>query len=192
MSAILNKEAEFFDVHFTESIKSITAANCELIIAYDGVLNTETISKLETEIEQKIIDLAVPKAALKKIFFICVESLQNMLIHGHKDLNGSQHNYFLVYKKAHQILIMTANLISNPAIPKVDGDLKTINSFEDPAELKSYYINHLEKNELSEKGGAGLGFITIAMKSGNKLNFAFDRISELHSLFKLEAAVNVE
>lgn len=191
MSAILNKESEFFDIHFTESIKAINA-DSTLIIAYDGVLNTETISKLETEIEQKIIDLAVPKAALKKIFFICVESLQNMLIHGHRDLSGNRHNYFLVYKKGNQILIRTANLISNTAIEKVEGDLKTINSFEDPADLKSYYINHLEKNELSEKGGAGLGFITIAMKSGNKLNFSFDKISDLHSLFKLEATVNVD
>ena len=191
MSAILNKESEFFDVHFTDSIKIINA-NSSLIIAYDGVLNTETISKLENEIEQKIIELAVPKAALKKIFFICVESLQNMLIHGHRDLSDNQHNYFLVYKTANQIFIRTANLISNIAIDKVDGDLKTINSFVDPADLKSYYINHLEKNELSEKGGAGLGFITIAMKSGNKLNFSFDKVSDLHSLFKLEATVNVD
>lgn len=191
MGAIVNKESEFFDVHFTDSIKTINES-CELIIAYDGVLNTETISKLEMEIEQKIIEQNVPKAALKKIFFICVESLQNMLIHGHRDQNNNQHNYFLVYKKANQILILTANLISNNAIPKVDGDLKTINSFDDPADLKAYYINHLEKNELSEKGGAGLGFITIAMKSGNKLNYSFHQISELHSLFKLEAAVNVD
>lgn len=191
MSAIVNKEAEFFDLHFTESVKEINASG-SLIIAYDGVLNTETISKLETEIESKIIELNVPKAALKKIFFICVESLQNMLIHGHRDLSGSQHNYFLVYKKGTQIIIATANLISNNAIEKVNGDLNTINSFADPADLKAYYINHLEKNELSEKGGAGLGFITIAMKSGNKLNYKFDKISDLHSLFKIEAAVNIE
>jgi hypothetical protein len=191
LSAIVNKESEFFDIHFTDSIKDFNESS-ELIIAYDGVLNTETISKLETEIEQKIIELNVPKASLKKIFFICVESLQNMLIHGHYDQNNNQHNYFLVYKKANQILIQTANLISNAAIPKVDSDLIKINAFNDPADLKAYYINHLEKNELSEKGGAGLGFITIAMKSGNKLNYSFHQISELHSLFKLEAAVNID
>ncbi len=191
MSAIVNKEAEFFDLHFTESINSIKAEG-SLIVAYDGVLNTETISKLETEIEEKIIELGVPKAALKKIFFICVESLQNMLIHGHRDSNGSQHNYFLVYKKGAQIIIATANLIGNDSIEKVNSDLNTINSFNDPAELKAYYINHLEKNELSEKGGAGLGFITIAMKSGNKLSYRFDKISEQNSLFKIEAFVNIE
>jgi len=191
LSTIINKEAEFFDLHFTESIKEIQSSG-SLIVAYDGVLNTETISKLETEIEQKIIELSIPKAALKKIFFICVESLQNMLIHGHRDNNGAQHNYFLVCKQQTQIIIATANLISNSSIEKVNADLNTINCFEDPAELKSYYINHLEKNELSEKGGAGLGFITIAMKSGNKLKYRFDKISETHSLFKIEAFVNVE
>lgn len=163
-----------------------------MLIAYDGVLNTETISRLEAEVESKMMELSVPKAALKKIFFICVESLQNMLIHGHKDQQGAQHNYFLVYKKGSQVVISTANLIHNNAIVKVEDDLKIINSFQDPADLKAYYINHLDKNELSEKGGAGLGFITIAMKSGNKLDFQFEKITEEHSLFKLDAAVNVD
>jgi hypothetical protein len=191
LSPAINKEAEFFDLHFTESVKTINASH-EMLIAYDGVLNTETISRLEGEVESKMMEMGVPKAALKKIFFICVESLQNMLIHGHRDLQGAQHNYFLVYKKANQVIISTANLISNHAIVKVEADLKTINSFGDPADLKAYYINHLDKNELSEKGGAGLGFITIAMKSGNKLDYTFEKITEEHSLFKLDAAVNVD
>ncbi len=191
MSTATNKEAEFFDLHFTASVKAVNVSH-EILIAYDGVLNTETISRLESEVENKMMEINVPKAALKKIFFICVESLQNMLIHGHKDLQGAQHNYFLVYKKSNQIMISTANLISNNAISEVVKDLKTINSFEDPADLKAYYINHLDKNELSEKGGAGLGFITIAMKSGNKLDFKFEKITEEHSLFKLDATVNVD
>ncbi|MGE0569108.1 MAG: SiaB family protein kinase [Bacteroidia bacterium] len=191
MSATLNKEAAFFETHFNSSVDAINV-DAELIVAYDGVLNTETISRLEGEIEQKIIELNVPKAALKKIFFICVESLQNMLIHGHKDTLGAQHNYFLVYKRKGQIKIETANLINNSAIDKLKKDLTTINSFEDPAELKAYYINHLENNELSEKGGAGLGFITIGMKSGNKLDYSFDQIGDQFSLFRITASVNVE
>jgi hypothetical protein len=156
------------------------------------VLNTETISKLESEIEGKIMDKGLPKGVVKKVFFICVESLQNMLIHGHKDDSGAQHNFFLLHSDPKAVKVTVANLVSNPAIQKLTKDIEKINSFENPADLKNYYLEHLENNELSDKGGAGLGFITIAMKSGNKLKSKFEPINETRSLFLLEITISIE
>jgi hypothetical protein len=191
VSVTLNKEDEFFDIHFSKQIESVNQ-NGELLLAYDGVLNTETISKLESEIEGKILEKALPKAVVKKVFFICVESLQNMLIHGHKDDMGAQHNFFILNVTGNKVKIVTANLVSNGAIDKLQSDIIKINSFNDPAELKTFYLEHLENNELSDKGGAGLGFITIAMKSGNKLNTAFEKINDKRSLFLMEVTINAE
>ena len=44
---------------------------------------------------------------------------------------------------------------------------------------------------MSEKGGAGLGFITIGMKSGNKLKVDFKKINDQFSLFTLTSSVNL-
>lgn len=186
-----NKEAKFFDSHFEKQLAVSNSAG-KLILAYDGVLNTETISKLEGSIEGKILENNLHKTVVKKVFFICVESLQNMLIHGHKDDNGAQHNFFILYITDKAVKITTANLVSNSAIVKLQNDIDKINSFSDPASLKAYYLEHLENNELSEKGGAGLGFITIAMKSGNKLSVDFCEINEKRSLFLLEITINIE
>jgi hypothetical protein len=191
VSLTLNKESEFFDLHFTKQVKNITQSG-NLILAYDGVLNNETISKLETEIEANILDKNFPKQVVKKVFFICVESLQNQLIHGHKDDKGSQHNFFLLAHSDRSVNIISANLISNPAVEKIKAQIEKINSFDDPAALKSYYLEHLENNELSDKGGAGLGFITIAMKSGNKITPLFETINDKYSLFLLEIKINLE
>ena len=70
--------------------------------------------------------------------------------------------------------------------------IEKINSFDDPAALKAFYLEHLENNELSDKGGAGLGFITIAMKSGNKITPLFEVINDKYSLFLLEIKINLE
>lgn len=191
MSLTINKESEFFDLHFTKQVKKITQSG-NLILAYDGVLNNETISKLETEIETNILDKNFPKQVVKKVFFICVESLQNQLIHGHKDDKGSQHNFFLLAYSDKSVNISSANLISNSSVEKIKGQIEKINSFEDPAALKAYYLEHLENNELSDKGGAGLGFITIAMKSGNKITPQFETINDKYSLFLLEIKINLE
>ncbi len=145
MSLTINKEDEFFDIHFSKQIESVNQGG-ELMLAYDGVLNTETISKLESEVESKILEKGFPKTVVKKVFFICVESLQNMLIHGHKDDVGAQHNFFILNSTSKSVKVITANLVSNTAIEKLSADISTINSFNDPAELKTFYLEHLENN----------------------------------------------
>lgn len=191
MSITLDKEEPFFDLHFDKNIESANAAG-NLILAYDGVLNNETISKLEGTIEEKIIENNLPKMVIKKVFFICVEALQNMLIHGHRDDNNAQHNFFILYITNKLVKIKSANLISNTAIAKLSADIDKINSFNESADLKAFYLEHLENNELSDKGGAGLGFITIAMKSGNKLGVQYNKINEKYSLFLLEVTINID
>ncbi len=191
MSITLNKEEQFFDLHFEKNIENVNISST-LILAYDGVLNTDTISKLEGSIEEKIAEKNLPKMVIKKVFFICVEALQNMFIHGHRDDAAAQHNFFIIYITSKAVKIITANLITNTSIVKLSGDIDKINSFNEPADLKAFYLEHLENNELSEKGGAGLGFITIGMKSGNKLNVEFNKINEKRSLFLLEVTINLE
>lgn len=191
LSETKHTEETFFKNHFLKTLDSLKG-NFDVLLAYDGVLNVDTISRLESEVEEKVTALSIPKGPLKKIFFISVEALQNMLIHGGKDAAGNKHNYFIISKNQSKVEIITANLVSNNIVDKLTSDVERLNSFADPAALKTYYMEHLEKNELSDKGGAGLGFITIAMKSGNKLGYSFDKINDEVSLFCLKSTVNLE
>jgi hypothetical protein len=184
-------DQQFFQTTFDGLVSSHTGDRA-VLVKYFGDLNQENISKLEGEVESKIIENSVAKGPLKKIFFISVETLQNMLIHGHKNTIGEQKNFFILSKNHTKIQIISANLINNAAVDGLTRQIETINSFEDPAALKQFYMEHLENNQLSEKGGAGLGFITIAMKSGNKLGVSFDKIDDNYSLFLLTSTVNLE
>ncbi len=190
MSEKTNIDEDFFDKQFSKWVEKVKGKG-KIILAYDGVLNSETISKLEVEIEANILDKNLPKGVVKKVFFICIESLQNMYIHGHKDDQGAKHNFFVLYITNKAVKIIGANLISNSAIVKLETHIEKINSFSDPASLKTYYLEHLENNELSEKGGAGLGFITIGMKSGNKLDVQFEKINESRSMFLIEVSIDI-
>jgi hypothetical protein len=191
----LNQDGNIEKQFFEDSYKHVLdQANTDksVLVHYLGELNQDQITRLESDVENSVMNIAVPKSPMKKIFFISVETLQNMLIHGHKDHGGHQHNYFVVAKNGTKVEITSANLISNAAVPILTAQIGRINDFDDEKALKQYYMEHLANNEISEKGGAGLGFITIAMKSGNKLKTEFNKINDDYSLFQLTSSVNVE
>jgi len=186
----LHSEKEFVRNHYEQMILAHQKEET-ILVSHFGELSQNVISNLEGNVEEKITSLEISKGPIKKIFFISVETLQNMLIHGQKTNEGEQHNFFILAKNTVNIQIISANLVSNTSIPSLEKQVNVINSFEDEKSLKAYYLEHLENNTLSEKGGAGLGFITIAMKSGNKLSVDFQKINEQFSLFTLTSVVNL-
>lgn len=191
MASTTNIDLEYFETRYNGLLKELSPDHT-ILVKHFGDLAQESISSLEGQVESSIIESAIAKGPLRKIFFISVETLQNMLIHGHKNLDGQQRSFFILTKDNTKVDMISANLISNKAVPILEKQIETINDFEDPAALKQYYMEHLENNQLSEKGGAGLGFITIAMKSGNKLKVSFEKIDENYSLFLLNSAVNID
>lgn len=191
MSEHTHNEKEFVAEQFHQLL-GLFNKDQTVLLSHEGELSKEEISKLESDVESLVSGLNISKGPLKKIFFISVETLQNMLIHGHKTQAGNQANFFILSRSGPDMHITSANLISNSAIPHLEKQIEVINSFDDEKALKAYYLEHLENNQLSDKGGAGLGFITIGMKSGNKLKIDFKKINDDYSMFLLTSTVNLE
>ena len=190
MSDNSHSEKEFVQQQYEQMLLAHQQDETVLVSHY-GELSQSVISSLEGSVEEKITSLEISKGPIKKIFFISVETLQNMLLHGHKNNEGEQHNFFILVKNGENLKVISSNLVANSSIPALEKQIDTINSFDDEKALKAYYLEHLENNTMSDKGGAGLGFITIGMKSGNKLKVDFKKINDQFSLFTLTSAVNL-
>ncbi|MBI4647930.1 MAG: hypothetical protein HY738_15415 [Bacteroidia bacterium] len=148
---------------------------------------TQSITDNILALTESSLERAEPSAKIKKrVYSIMVECLQNITRHqedAEMDL-AKAYGIFVIEKKNERYYITTGNLIDNKNIPQIKKLLEKINSL-DPEELKNYYKEVLMEGELSEKGGAGLGLIDMARKSGNKLSYDFKNISDLHSFFYL-------
>lgn len=191
MSENKHNEKSFIAGEF-QQLLNLFSKDQTVLLSHQGELSKEEISKLENDVESLVSSLNIAKGPLKKIFFISVETLQNMLIHGHKNQAGNQANFFILSSNGGHMHITSANLVANTTIPFLEKQIAVINSFDDEKALKAYYLEHLENNQLSDKGGAGLGFITIGMKSGNKLKIEFKKINDTYSMFLLTSTVNLE
>ena len=60
----------------------------------------------------------------------------------------------------------------------------------DRTNLNKLYKQKIKEGRLSEKGGAGLGFIDIARKTGQKLVYSFIKIDEEKSFFVLTSTIS--
>lgn len=129
----------------------------------------------------------------KRVYSILVECLQNITRHQDDAKDETTHGLglFVLQKKEENYYITTGNLIENTNIETIKKLIEKINGLEKD-ELKQYYKEVLEEGSLSDKGGAGLGLIDMARKSGNKLLYEFRPVGPHYSYFYLHTIPSLE
>ena len=129
----------------------------------------------------------------KKVFHVMVECLQNISKHadnfGSEDFLFAGRGIFMVSKGEEEYNVTTGNVIENSKIDELSRILDQINSL-DKEGLKMLYKNQMKEGRLSEKGGAGLGFIDIARKTGRKLEYHFLPIDNESHFFILTSTID--
>ncbi|OFY87184.1 MAG: hypothetical protein A3F72_16930 [Bacteroidetes bacterium RIFCSPLOWO2_12_FULL_35_15] len=188
----LNKSGSVEETIFTSKVNGIKAAytgdNKKVLVSHVGELNQDMVNTISSIVETQMENLGVSKNAVKRIFNIVIEALQNICLHGEKDNNGYQMTYFIIGKKGNEFNIYSGNIISNSRVDSLNRRLNAIKSLSD-TELKKHYMEVLSNGELSVKGGAGLGFLTIQLKSNKTMDFEFQTLNRDFSLFSLHSKV---
>lgn len=153
---------------------------------YKGVFTQEVTDTILSLTEHKLVKQEESSKIKKRVYNILVEALQNVTRHQATDEthNPEHDSLFLIQKMNNRYVITTGNIAQNKNIPQIQQLIEKINTLS-KEELKEYYKTVLEEGTLSEKGGAGLGLIDIARKSGNKLIYKFVPISNDISYFYL-------
>jgi hypothetical protein len=96
----------------------------------------------------------------------------------------------VVYSKTDNgYTVTTGNVLPSVHINDLKIKLEEINNL--PAEeIRKVYRQMLSTAEISNKGGAGLGLIEMAKKTGNKIDFDFVGLDNDYSYFVLSKTVN--
>ena len=163
--------------------------NYQLNYAYSGDftndLTERILSLAETNMEVESESLKIKK----KVYFIIVESLQNITRHqgGSKNVRLMD-GFFSIHKFLGGYLIGSGNEIENVHIDSLSQKLEKVNSLN-ADELKEYQKEVLSAGGFSEKGGAGLGLIEMVRKSGNKLSYNFELLDDQNSYFYCQSKI---
>ena len=153
---------------------------------YRGRFNQEITDNILLLSENKLEKEEQSSKTKKRVYSILVECLQNITRHQDDtgDASPDSLGYFVLQKKLDKYYITTGNLIDKSNISYIEELIAKINRLE-KEELKAYYKEILEEGHFSNKGGAGLGLIDMARKSGNKLQYYFRDVNQSFSYFYL-------
>jgi hypothetical protein len=165
----------------------------EITLVYEGEI-THQITKAFTSLtESNMSKDDEPNSVQRKVFHVMVECLQN--ISKHAD-NFTSRNYlfsgrgiFLVSKGEDEYCVTTGNAVENDKIEYLTELLENINKM-DKEGLKELYKKQMKEGRLSEKGGAGLGFIDIKRKTNRELEYHFLPITDDTSFFLLTSTIS--
>ncbi len=162
-----------------------------LILVYEGEFTQEITKSILAMAERNMDSSGEESSVKRKVFNVMVESLQNIVKHA--DANGSAETtshsaVFMIGRSEEEYVITTGNPIENQTIGVLTDKLDKVNSLDRDG-LKQLYKEIIKNTEISEKGGAGLGFVDIARKSGRKLEYNFAKIDEETSFFSLTASI---
>ncbi len=169
-------------------------SNDNLSFIYQGNFNDE--------ITHRIIDLSEINNIIQdqgklnnKVSVLLAECFQNIIRHGDipvvKFISPEKTGIFITRSFGHSYIITSANIIENIEIPNLKRKLEQINNLS-KEELKELYLSVLSNSEFSNKGGAGLGLIEMARKSGQKLDFDFVELDNKISYFYLQVNLLAE
>ncbi len=162
-------------------------------LAYEGEI-THQITKAFTSLtENNMIKEEDYNTVQKKVFHVMVECLQNISKHAQNRNNivtsKDGRGIFMISKDESEYNVTTGNVIDNDKVVILRDILENINQL-DNAGLKKLYKQQMREGRLSERGGAGLGFIDIARKTGQKLIYSFLTIDEEKSFFVLTSTIS--
>jgi len=176
--------------------KSVLTFYHEMIVngislVYLGEFNQE-ITKMFTSMAEDEMERSNEEAKIRrKMYHVMVEILQNMSKHSDgisKDARAGK-GLFVIGKKEDSYFVLTSNKILNS---KSEGLQKVINQINRSSkeELKEMYKRQIKEGKLSDKGGAGLGLIDIARKTGKKYQYQFLPVDDKYCFFILRVEIS--
>ncbi|HTF22159.1 MAG TPA: SiaB family protein kinase [Chryseolinea sp.] len=168
-----------------------TMMSQNLVLVYQGDFTQESTKSILSMAERNLDSSGEDSSIKRKVFNVMVEALQNIVKHSDELVDGQTRSHsaiFLIGKEANRFSIMSGNPVRKANVAKLQKTLDHINGLDKDG-LKELYKEIIKNTTISEKGGAGLGFVDMARKSGSKLEFEFPEMNNEYCFFCLKVNV---
>lgn len=161
----------------------------EVLLKYVGEFSVNLIRLLADRVEELMSQFGDNRQVTKRMFSIIVEGLQNISIHGGFNENDEQNAFLIILKNQECYRVLFGNIVDPEDRSSLKNYLGNINSHS-PEELKSLYLSILKNGYIANKGGAGLGIVTMRLKSSKDIQYRIYELPTKKSFLVLEVELS--
>jgi hypothetical protein len=178
-------------------VKSVLNIYDEMIksgisLVYIGEFNQEITKTFAGMAEDSMDRNSEERKIKKKVYHVLVETLQNMNKHSdeinEQGIKGVGSGLFMLGQKDDRYFVITANKVHQSKRVGLHRAIDEVNT-STPEELKEMYKKQIKEGSISSRGGAGLGLIDIARKTGKQLEYQFLKLDEEYYFFLLKVKI---
>ena len=162
------------------------------LVDFEGAITFGTIEMLLNKLRMTNEFQEMKKPARKRLYSIFVESIDNIFKYGAKFPGKGHHSgktsRISVTRKKDRYLIRAGNLVLNDDIGDLKFKLDRVNQLDNEA-LKTLYEEVINKESDINDTGAGLGLITMAMRTDTDIEYSFTAVDSDHSFFEIQISL---
>lgn len=172
-----------------ESLKK--SEDNEVIFHFVGDLNQEYANAISSKLES-IVEVRIPDNLAQKRFYTAyIEAIQNIRLHGISDSTAGIVGGVTVSINGNKICSRFLNIIPVEKGTHLKEKYEEINALQRDA-LKKRYLDQMMHGDISVKGGAGMGIITIVLRSQNPSKVRITPLNDQYAIFESEVCVDYQ
>ena len=164
----------------------------EAIINFEGSISFETMEQLLNQLKSARQFNALRKPAKKRVYGTVVETIDNIFKYATpfkgKDPPLQRPPRIQVRKYGGKFIVSAGNLIRMDQVDGLRERLNRVNGMNDHA-LKMLYEEVINKDSSEQDSGAGLGLITMAMRTNENIRYEFEAAGPGHAYFTMHITI---
>ena len=168
-----------------------------VVFCYSGYMTEDVLLSIGSVIKQKLAADAVDKKTVRSVFSVFVEQVQNVIRYSIEEETGIQqedngielhYGLLMVGFKNDKYFVSCGNFVKHDNVKPLREGLNHIQQL-DKEGLKSLYKETLRREAPEGSKGAGVGFIDIAKRATNGIEFDFIDYDNDFAYFTLKAYI---
>jgi hypothetical protein len=162
-----------------------------IIFSYTGLVDLKKTDQLLAKLKKTDDFKKLQKTTGKRVYAIMVECLENIARHSAGKLSGMGKllPVFSIASENDKIIMKVSNPVPTERADTIARQLNRINRLSE-LELIELYEDRINREKSERDNSAGLGFILMRLKSGNRINYRFITIDRFVSTFAIEITIN--
>ena len=168
-----------------------------VIFAYSGYVTEQVLTGVGEAIKQKMTIEDADRKTMRSVFAIFVEQMQNIIRYSAEKIPPGtsadalielRYGILTVGQEEAGYIVHAGNLIQRDDTERLRTKLAALQAMSKD-ELKAAYKSQLKAGPDEFSKGAGIGFIEIARRASEPIDFDFTDVDAKHAFFALRACI---